>query len=170
MYESVKENPNPPKVTFRMIRGRVVPIVAGKRARGAGPILRQEIQDRYSEVKHADKGYRGASVDWDHGHAVNFGVKSTFPPFFSQLKFNSRKQFLEVVEKKKGKKYEDLVEDSIDGLLHGRESSHGYIPPNQQFRFATKQSFNNRGVVFRRIDGKVRPLKFKKKEEDEVPF
>lgn len=168
-----KLNPNPPKVTFRRINGRIVPIVNGKQPRGATKPLRQELATREMEVRQAAKGFRGVGYN-DKGEAVrNFGSKSTFPKFFGELGFNSKKQFLDVVAKKKGKKYEELVNDSIHSLLVGRSSTFGDIPPDERFRLATKQEFNNVGVVFRRIDGKVRPmrgLKKKKEEEEYLPF
>ena len=164
-----KQNPNPPKVTFRMIRGRVVPIVEGKRPRGATRLLREELYMREMEVREAEKGIRGATTD-DRGNTKGFGTRSTFPPFFGELGFNSKKQFLQVVKKKQGRKYEDLVNDSIDSLIGGRESKQfGRIPPSERFRLATKQEYNNQGVVFRRINGKVIPLRPRHIEE-EVPF
>lgn len=164
-----KLNPNPPKVTFRMVRGRVIPIVHGKQPRGATRPLREELHTREMEVREAEKGMRGASLD-DKDNYKGFGTKSTFPPFFGELGFNSKKQFLQVVKKKQGRKYEDLVQDSIDSLLVGRESKQfGRIPPNDQFRLATKQEYNNKGVVFRKMNGKVVPLR-PKHIEDEVPF
>jgi hypothetical protein len=161
-----KINPNPPKVTFRMVRGRIIPIVNGKQPKGATKPLRQELNTRIMEVKQAERGMRGATID-DRGNFKGFGTKSSFPKFFGDLGFNSKKQFLNVVAKKKGKKYEELVDDSIDSLLHGRSSTFGDIPPDERFRLATKQEFNNTGVAFRMIDGKVRPMRF---THSEVPF
>ena len=166
----IKQNPNPPKVTFRMIRGRIIPIVNGKQPRGATKVLREEVNSMIGEVKHAEKGVRGVGYN-EQGEAVkNYGTKSTFPKFFGELHFNSRKQFLDIVEKKKGARYEAFVDKSIDGLLHGRESSFGRIPPNEKFRQATKQEFNNKGVIFRKIEGKVIPLRPRYPRDEEVPF
>ncbi len=168
-----KLNPNPPKVTFRRIRGRVVPIVDGKQPRGATRPLREELYLREMEVREAQRGMRGATLD-DQGNYKGFGTKSTFPPFFRELGFSSRKQFLDVVKKKQGRKYDQLVEDSIESLIKGRESEQfGRIPPNEKFRLATKQEFDNQGVIFRRIDGKIKPLRpkfIRPKNYDEVPF
>jgi hypothetical protein len=168
-----KLNPNPPKVTFRRIRGRVVPIINGKQPRGATRPLREELFLREMEVREAAKGMRGAATD-EYGNIKGFGTKSTFPPFFRELGFNSRKQFLEVVKKKQGRKYDQLVEDSIESLIKGRESEQfGRIPPNEKFRLATKQEFNNKGVIFRKINGKIIPLRpkyMREKYNEEVPF
>lgn len=170
-----KLNPNPPKVTFRRIRGRVVPIINGKQPKGATRPLREELYMREMEVREAAKGMRGATED-EYGNYKGFGTKSTFPPFFGELGFHSKKEFLKVVKKKQGRKYDDLVEDSIDSLLKGRESKQfGHIPPSEQFRLATKQEFNNQGVIFRRMNGKVVPLRPRKLrdddyDDDEVPF
>jgi len=168
-----KLNDNAPKVTFRRIRGRVVPIVNGKQPVGATRPLREELVMREMEVREAEAGKRGASID-DQGNQKGFGTKSTFPKFFRELGFNSKKQFLKVMESKKGKKYEQVVNDSISSLLKGRDSTYGRIPPNEKFRVATKQEFDNRGVSFRRVNGKVIPMRFKKarkpKKEEELPF
>lgn len=164
-----KVNPNPPKVTFRRIHGRVIPIINGKQPRGATNPLRQELATRELEVRQAARGMRGATLD-EQGNYKGFGSKSTFPKFFGELGFNSKKQFLDVVGKKQGRKYDDLVDDSINSLLVGRSSTFGDIPPNERFRLATKQEYNNQGVVFRRMNGKVVPLRPRHIEDDEVPF
>ena len=162
----LKENPNPPQVTFRRIHGRIVPIVKGKRAPGATKILKQELDDRASEIAHAEAGYRG--VGYHEGHAVkNFGTKSSFPSWYSDIGFKSKKDFVKTIKEKKGVKYERLVNDSISGLLHGRNSSFGYVPPSTSFRIATRQTFDNTHVVFRNIDGRVVPMRIKR---EEIPF
>jgi len=164
-----KLNANPPRITFRMVRGRVIPIVQGKQPRGATRPLRQEFDTRVLEVKQAERGMRGVGKD-EHGHVVkNFGTKSTFPQFFGDLGFNSKKQFLDVASKKTGRKYEDLVNNSVNSLLVGRNSTFGDIPPNEKFRLATKQEYNNKGVIFRKMNGKVVPLR-PKYVDDGVPF
>lgn len=163
---NLKENQNPPRVTFRRIHGRIVPIIQGKKARGASKLLHQELKDRAAEISHAEKGVRG--VGYHENVAVkNFGTRSTFPAWYSEIGFKGKSDFQKTLKAKKGIKYDRLVEDSIEGLLHGRDSSFGKIPPSTSFRLATKQSFDNTNVIFRKIDGRVVPLRIKR---EEVPF
>ena len=162
----LKENPNPPRVTFRRIHGRIVPIIQGKKAHGGTKILRQELEDRASEIAHAEKGMRG--VGYHEGEAVkNFGTRSSFPAWYSEIGFKGKKDFAKTIKEKKGVKYERLVDDSINGLLHGRDSSFGRIPASTSFRIATRQTFDNTNVIFRNIDGRVVPIRSKR---EEIPF
>lgn len=160
-----KQNPNPPHITFRRIRGRIVPIVQGKKAPGATKLLGQELQDRASEIAHAEKGVRG--VGYSEGEVTHsFSTKSTFPAWYSKLGFKNKADFSNTLKKKSGVKFDRLVNDSIESLSHGRTSTFGNIPASTKFRLATKQEYNNRGVIFRNIDGKVVPLRI----GAEVPF
>ena len=171
-----KVNPNPPKITFRMVRGRIIPIVGGKKVRGATKPLRQELSTRETEVRQADRGMRGVGYNDKREAVRNFGTKSTFPKFFGELGFKSKADFVKTIKSRKGVRYERLVNDSIDSLLHGRSSSFGRIPPDEKFRLATKQEYNNEGVVFRKINGRVVPMRPKHKQkkkakyDDDVPF
>lgn len=167
----IKQNANPPQVTFRRIRGRIVPIVNGKQPRGATKILQQELSDRVQEIKEAERGQR--AVGYHEGQAVkNFGTKSTFPSWYKDIGFKNKADFAKVVKTKEGVKFQRLVDDSIEGLIHGRSTSFGPIPPNRKFRLATKQEFDNKDVIFRRIDDRVVPMRIPiwKRRDDEVPF
>jgi len=160
-----KQNPNPPKVTFRVLRGRVVPIVQGKQPRGVTNILKDELEGRKIEIEHAEAGKRNVGYDGDRV-VKSFGTKSTFPGYYSKIGFKNKDHFMKVINNKKGPKFAALVEDSIGGLLKGRTSSYGKIPPSTKFRVATKQEFDNRGVVFRKINGVIVPLR----PSERVPF
>lgn len=164
-----KDNTNPPTIKFRMESGRIRVYTDGKIARGAGKILRNELGDMGSEVKHSVAS--GRSIGYKDDGTVNraLGGYSSFPSYYKELKFKSRKDFAAVLERKKGKRFNDLAERAISNLSTGRDSSFGRIPANRKFRVKTRQSFDNKDVVFRRIRGKIVPMRFKKKLE-EAPF
>jgi hypothetical protein len=170
-----KENPKAPTVRFVKIRGRVVPIVNGHKKVSLSPLVEGRLNELKFEVKHAERGQRGVFHNRETGISKNFATTSTFPGWYSQIGFKNKDDFEKVLVKRKSKKFDVLVEKAISDLNRGYDTSHGEVPPNMEFRVKTRQAFDNRGVVFRKIDGKVRPLRFlmnrtQKHNYDEVPF
>ena len=157
-----KDNKNPPAVKFIRKNGRIIPIVAGKQSRKAEKILNENIQDMPADVQMTEAGRRTVN---DQGERVTW--KSTFPKHFHEGGFKTKKQWLSAVEKKSGKDF-----DIITQLASERHN----------FKVATNQIYDNKLVLFRNIQGKVRPIRAKdenaydfynwkpKKESEEVPF
>jgi hypothetical protein len=158
----IVENKNPPSVRFIRKHGRIIPIVSGKKSYKAEKILKQNIDEMDMEVKIAEAGRRFTRDDGSWG-----GHGSTFPQFFRDMGFKTKKQWNKAIEKQSG--------HDFDGILNAASDRHN-------FKVATKQIFDNKLVMFRTINGKVRPIRAKdenhyefynwkpKKQSDEVPF
>ncbi len=97
-------------------------------------------------------------------------TKSTFPEFLRETKIGSRKAFMRVLASGKGKRFQRLKEEAIDRLERGYRNSHGYDEPSKEFMVASKQLYDNKDIIFRRIRGKIVPLRIKKKDRyDHLP-
>lgn len=171
-----KDNQNAPQIRFIRKNGRIIPIVNKKKVAQAGRLVDDRLEEMKMEVKQASFAGKSHSID-STGKFKHHGGFTTYPDFYRQMKFKNKSDFNKIVERGSGKKYNDLVEQSIDDLKTGYDSAWGRVPPNLQFRVATKQTYDNNGVVFRRIGGKIRPLRFSKKAvsfdnnlNDHVPF
>jgi hypothetical protein len=142
------ENKNPPQVRFIRKNGRIIPIVQGKQSYKASNILHNEIDRLTMEVDVAEAGRRVQYSDGTWG-----GNKSTFPSHFKSLNFKTKKQWMGAVESQKGPAFDrilDLAKNSKD------------------FKVATKQLYDNKLVVFKTIDSKVRPIRTK--DQDSYEF
>lgn len=156
-----KNNPNAPEVKFIRVRGRIIPIVGGKKSRKAERVLNENIEDMTGDVQSAEAGRRTMN---EQGERVTW--KSTFPKHFHEGGFKTKNQWLKAVEKKSGKDYDIISELASDRM---------------NFKVATNQVFDNKFVSFRTIGGKVRPIRskdenhyefynWKPKKEEETPF
>jgi len=166
--ESFRDNPNPPRVRFIRVHGRVIPIVNNKKSLLGSKMISDRLEEMRQEVQHAERGMRGVGYN-EHGEAVkNFATRSTFPPWYSHHGFKNKEQFYKTIDNLKSRKRIGLEEQAVEDLSKGYMTSFGRVPPSLGFKVVTRQVYDNRGVTFSRIDGLVRPMHFKKDEE--VPF
>lgn len=140
---SLIENKNAPNVRFIRVRGRIIPIVGGKKSYKAEKILKHNIDEMAMEVDIAEAGRRTAN---DQGERVTW--KSTFPQHFHDLTFKTKKQYQGAMQKQSGKDFDLILNHAAD---------------RHNFKVATKQIFDNNLVLFRNIGGKVRPIRAKDK-------
>lgn len=138
------ENKNPPHVRFIRMHGRIIPIVAGKKSYKAEKVLKQNMDEMNLEVEVAEPGRRTAN---NHGDRVTW--KSSFPKFFSENGFRTKKQWTEAMRKQKGIDYDVITQLAAE---------------KKNFKVATRQIFNNNLVSFRYIDGKIRPIRAKSQD------
>lgn len=172
--EGLKKNKKAKDITFVRKNGRIRLKMDGKDI-GGERMVTDRLKEMKSEIQSAEAGHTVTTMKERSygGHDFKrYGVKSTFPKWFGQSGFSSKKDFLKVINSKKGKRYDRLVNRAIDDLSSGYDTSYGRVPPSDDFRVKTKQYYDNRGVVFRVIDGKVRPMRFGRgrRSYDEVPF
>ena len=174
MSGEIVDNINAPKVTFIKKNGRVMLRGNGKSLAGER-ILNERINIMVAEVNAAEAG-RVVTTMKDMGvDGIQFrksGVKSTFPDFFRDAGFSTKKGFIRAAKRRKGPAFKRIVNQAITDLLEGYESSFGFVPPDQEFLIKTKQKFDNRNVIFRNINGRIVPIKTNKKinTSSEVPF
>jgi hypothetical protein len=162
-----RDNVNAPAIRFVRIHGRVIPIVKNKKIIKAESLVEARIDEMTSQVEHAQVGHRGVSKDESGGAIRGFGTQSTFPGFYGEIEFKNKNDFFKTVMTRNTRRFDNLAGRAIDDLNGGYQTQDGLVPPNRDFRILTKQIFDNRGVVFRNIGGRVVPMKIKK---DEVPF
>jgi hypothetical protein len=162
-----KDNANAPQIRFVRINGRVIPIVNKQKVMKAAPLVESRIDEMTSQVQSAEAGKRNVGKDENGNVVKNFGTQSTFPGFYGALGFRNKNDFYKTVMQRQSKKFDNLAEQAIDDLKGGYQTQDGRVPPNRDFRVLTKQTFDNRGVTFRNINGRVVPLRNK---HDEVPF
>lgn len=168
-----RDNPNAPQIRFIKRNGRVIPIINRVKKVLLAPVVEGRLLEMMSEVKHAQQGLRGVATDLEHGGSVkNFATMSTYPKWYSQIGFKNKDHFLSVAHNEKSKKFDSLTEQAIRDLKSGYDSPYGRVPPDMKFRVATKQTYDNKGVIFRKIDGTVRPIRIQHKtiKSSEVPF
>lgn len=167
--EGIVKNKKAKPITFVRRKGRVS-LKMGSKDVGGERLLSQRIDEMKGEVKSAEAGSVVTTMkDFGPGSAEfkKHGVKSTFPKWFGKLGFNSKKDFMKVLNSKKGVRYDRLVKRAINDLSSGYSSSFGRVPASDEFKVKTRQVFDNRGITFRFIKGKVRPIRGGR---EEVPF
>ena len=99
---------------------------------------------------------------------------STFPKFLRETKINTKKDFAKVLAGKRGIRKKRLEKEAIKRLNEGFSNDHGYDMPDMNFRKKTGQVFDNKDIIFRRIRGRIVPIRVKKKNRfdlmEEAPF
>lgn len=168
-----KDNSNAPRINFMKMNGRIIPIVNKHRVLKAAPLVEDRLNEMKTEVQHAQSAGRLFKETFHGTHHV--GAFSTYPEFYRSIKFKNKADFKKASETLSGRKGEALVEQAIDDLKGGYDSPAGRVPPNLGFRVLTKQTYDNTNVIFRRIHGKIRPIRVKTNRHstvsaDEVPF
>lgn len=140
-------NENAPQVRFVRVRGRIIPIVQGKKKLKAAAILDENLQRMKVDVDVAEAGRRIPLADgtWT-------GHKSTFPKHFKRAGFKTKHEWLSAYNRQEGPKFERILRIATG---------------DRAFRVATSQMYDNHLTIFRTIDNRVRPIKLKSAEEFE---
>jgi len=105
------------------------------------------------------------------GEAHRAYTQSTFPAYMRESGISSTKDFLKVLSQKKGVRFDRLKAEAITRLDKGYMNEHGFDPPNTEFKVASKQLHDNKNIVFRRVRGRIIPMRIPySKRADLVPF
>lgn len=177
-FDGIVKNKKSKPIRIKKQNGRLR-IYNGQKSVGGERALIGRLKEMKMEVNTAEAG-KTVSVMKDLGSKgtsyKRYGVKSTFPKWFGRIGFNSKKDFNKVYNRKSGERYQRLVRKAHKDLSQGYDTSFGEVPPDTDYLVKTRQRFDNRGVIFRRINGKVVPLRVKGRNrnqlkfDDEVPF
>ncbi len=166
--EGYKENSYKPNVRFIRVRGRVIPIVQGKKSHKAADNINARLGEMKAEVMASTSSGRSFSTKAD-GSTKNIAASSNYPDFYRSMKFRNKTDFMKALYGKSNKS-DDLVKEAHDNLSTGYETSYGgRVAPDLNYKVDTKQVYDNRGVVFRRFNGKVVPIRTKKVKEPPMP-
>lgn len=158
--ERYRENSHAPSVRFIRKGGRVIPIVTGSKtgvkSRVAGQIVNDQLHGMEHSVDIAEKGKR-VHLGYGTDHEVR-GMSSTFPKFYSEIGFKNKADFKTSLDKP-GAKQERLIQRAIEDIKKGE--TYGFGGPNvsTNFKLATRQIFDNQNVIFRKMSGKVVPIR-----------
>jgi hypothetical protein len=168
--------------TFRMKNGNIVTsykpryVETGKKADYSGSYAKKAIdstlQDMKREIADSTAGSR-SQVGYGKD-AINISQKSDFPTYMRQAGISSKKDFMKVLSQKKGARKERLEKIAIQRLNEGYKNKHGYDEPDMKFRQKTGQVYDNKDIIFRRIRGRIVPIRVKKKDRydlmEDAPF
>ena len=162
------ENKKAKSITFKRQNGHIM-LYMGERHVGGGRMVHSRLNEMKSEVDKAVKGHTVTTMKQFGSSGVQFarhGVQSTFPKWYGQHGFKNKLDFAKTLKNKQSVRNKRLVNQAIDDLSKGYDSSHGRVPPSEKFQVKTRQKFDNRNVIFRRIRGRIVPMRI----NDEVPF
>jgi hypothetical protein len=160
--ERYRDNPNAPAVKFIRVRGRVIPIFKGNtkgtKPRVAARIVEDQLHAMGDAVNNAEAGKRII-----HGYGTSqhvIGTKSTFPEFYSKIGFKNKSDFKVVLEKQ-GIRHDRLIDAAVHDVKVGENYGFHLPDRSKDLQVATRQIFDNKNVVFRKLNGKVVPMKIK---------
>lgn len=138
---------------------------------GAKALIRSQLKGMAYEVKSSTAG-SSALIHDQYGRVSHRAfTPSTFPDYVQKSGAGSTKEFLKILSSKKGLRYDRLKTTAIDRLENGYQNQHGYDIPNTKFLVASKQLHDNKDIVFRRIRGRIVPMRVPhSKRYDLVPF
>lgn len=164
-----KENPRAVAPSFRK-KGYRVEVVAGDRKVAGHRLFLGRLREMNQQVSAAEQGRRLAAVH-DSG-TRSYAQKSTFPSFYSSIGFQGKKDFIKVYHSREGVKFKRLGEQAIHDLNKGYSTHLHESGPNKEWLVKTRQVFDNKNVVFRRIRGRIVPMRVSRPRaaSDEVPF
>lgn len=134
--------------------------------------IQSEIQEMRSEISNSVAGQRTV-IGYGSDMKV-IGTKSTFPSYLRETGINTRKDFMKVLQSKKGKRYERVRQEAIKRLNEGYQNPQGRAMPDMEFKVKTGQVYDNKDIIFRRVRGRIIPIRVKKKDRydlmEEAPF
>lgn len=134
-------------------------------------MINKELKAMAWEVKRSEKG-SSVLVSDEHDRITHRAfTKSTFPDYVQKSGAGSTKEFLKILSMKKGVRFDRLKTTAVDRLEKGYMNDHGFDEPNKNFLVASKQLHDNKNVVFRRVGGRIIPMRIPyEKRGDLVPF
>lgn len=159
------DNKKSGEIRFKKINGRIAVFNEKKKVEGSNLLL-SRVKEMETEIKFAEKGESGIKAT--NTGFTRYSKKSTFPSWFSQAGFNSKADFSKVFKKKQGMRYERILKQANKDLSSGYKTTDGIVPENTDYLVKTRQKFDNKNVVFRRINGRIVPIKRTKQEV--IPF
>jgi hypothetical protein len=104
--------------------------------------LHQEIENMANEIKHSSQGSRGF-FEKEGNEKVGYTNPSSFPEWYSRVKFKNKDHLYKVAQSGKGKKYEQLVKEAHDRLMHGYSNPQGWNLPDEDYL----QHLHSHGII-----------------------
>ncbi len=148
---------------------------ADYRGRKALKMINAEIARMNQAVKSSEKG-SSVLVRDNRGDVKDRAyTQSTFPNWYRTIGAGSSDEFAKASKRKKGIVYKRIKAQAIENLEKGYDDKqHGFDFPDMKFKVASKQVFDNKDIIFRRVRGRIIPMRIKKKDRydlmPEAPF
>jgi predicted metal-dependent hydrolase len=175
-------SPNDSIQTFKMKNGKVITgykpryVPTGKKpdysSKYAQKMIAGELDNMRSEIEASQAGQR--TITGVGTEMKVTATKSTFPSYMRKAGISSKKDFMKVLSQKRGKRKERLKKIAINRLNEGYKNKHGYDMPDMKFKAKTGQVYDNKDIIFRRIKGRIVPLRIPKRNRydilEEAPF
>lgn len=140
----------------------------------ARKIIDAELGSMAYEVKQAERTKSILTEDEYGRFNGRVAGSSTFPKFMRESGISSRNDFIKVMESRKGIRFKRLESKAIDRLSKGFMDANNYSPPDEKFLVASKQVYDRKDVIFRRVRGRLIPMKVPKERRadlmEEAPF
>lgn len=170
--------------TFEMKNGKVITrqkqryVKTGKQGDFSSSYAKKEVHNELDQMKweigQSEKSSSTLINDGFDRVSHRSFTPSTFPEFMRRAGINSKKDFSKVIKSKKGIRFNRLKDEAISRLENGYQNQHGRDDPNKKFLVKTGQLHDNKDVIFRRIRGRIVPIRVKKKNRfdlmEEAPF
>lgn len=156
------ENPNPPMLQFQRQSGKMRAFVRrgdphNIRQREAAGLVNEQLETMRVAVDEATVGTR-AHMGYGTSHEVR-GIPSTYPKFYGQLHFKGKDDFRKVMERP-SERQARLINQAIGDLKKGEGYGYPVDPSNPtKYRVAAREVFDRDGIVFRRIRGRIIPIR-----------
>jgi hypothetical protein len=164
---------------FRFKKGKVIEGKANRfvkrkgkpdyKNRVAKRMIKDELKSMSFEIKSSEKA-RSFLMPKENSYQFSHRVyiKSTFPSYLKETKINTTKDFNKVLKSGKGKRFDRLKKVAIDRLEHGYENEHGRDMPSIKFLKKTKQIYDNKNVIFRKVRGRIVPMRIPKRNRYDI--
>ena len=137
--------------------------------------INQELSSMKSEILQSEKS-SSILIRKENSNDVSHRsfTESTFPEYMRKSGIGSSKDFLSVLNKAKGLRFERLKKVAIDRLNNGYQNKHGYDLTDIDFKKKTGQIYDNKNVIFRFVRGRVIRIKVDLKNrhdlQEDAPF
>ncbi len=125
----------------------------------AKKIVRQRIKEMISDVKASTPGKSRLRMDERGQASGRYMDASTFPKYYRTVKAKNFEDFVKIALSEKGKRYQRIKDEAISNLEHGYRNDHGHAGPDKDFLVASKQVYDNKGVIFRYVGGRIVPMR-----------
>lgn len=151
-------------------------VITGKKPNYNVPYAKKAIESELEQMKYEiNQSEKGSRSFTGYGTSLKVvGTKSTFPEYMRASGIGSTKDFMKVISQKKGIRKERLKKIAISRLEQGYQNKHGFDMPDMKFKKKTGQVHDNKDIIFRRIGGRIVPIKVERKNRydlmEEAPF
>lgn len=136
--------------------------------------INQEINNMKWEISKSEKS-SSSLINDEHGRVSHRAYsESTFPDYMRKAGINSKNDFDSVIKSGKGIRFNRVKSEAINRINNGYQNKHGFDMPDLKFKVKTGQLHDNKDVIFRRVGGRIVPMRVPKQKRydlmEDAPF